>query len=119
MKSNKPKNKTYQFGVTCENIAQNFLKLRGYSILHKRYKTKHGEIDLIAKKSSTLVFIEVKARKKNELIEVILRPKQIERIKNSALFFISQNEEYQEFDVRFDFILFSQSYIPEHFKGYF
>lgn len=113
------KKTTYQFGVSREIIAENFLRLKGYSILQKRYKTQFGEVDLIAKKSSTLIFVEVKARKKSELIEVILRPKQIERIKNAAQFFVAQNEKYHEFDMRFDFILFLGSLIPEHFEGYF
>ncbi len=118
-KNPKSQKKTYQFGVSCENIAQNFLKSQGYSILQNRYKTKYGEVDLIVKDSKTLVFVEVKARKKDELIEVILRQKQIERIKNSAQYFLSQNLQYQDFDVRFDFILFTNSLIPLHHKNYF
>jgi len=113
------KKKTHQFGTLTEKIAENFLRLKGYSILESRYKNSFGEIDIIAKKLQTLVFVEVKARKKNELIEVILRQKQIDRIKKSAEFFIANNEEYHNFDVRFDFILFIESLLPQHHEGYF
>ncbi len=113
------KKQTYQFGTFSEKIAENFLRLKGYSILKSRYKNNFGEIDIIAKKRQTLIFIEVKARKKNELIEVILRQKQIDRIKRSAEYFIATNEEYHNFDVRFDFILFAESFVPQHHEAYF
>ncbi len=113
------KKQTYQFGYSREIIAVNFLRLKGYKILEKRFKTTLGEIDIIAKKGKILVFVEVKARKREELIEVILRPKQVERIKSAAEIFIAKNLEYENFDIRFDFILFSKSLIPEHFEDYF
>lgn len=113
------KKQTYQYGAACEKVALNFLRLKGYSILSSRYKTQFGEIDIIARRSKTVVFVEVKARKKNELIEVILRPKQIERIKKTAEFFLAQNPQFQNYDVRFDFILFAQSIFLQHHEAYF
>lgn len=113
------KKTTYQFGNYSEKLARIFLILKGYKILTHNYKSKFGEIDVIALKSQTIVFIEVKARKKDELIETILRKKQLNRIKNAAEYFIAQNPEYQNFDIRFDFILFRESNIPEHHQNYF
>ena len=52
------------FGQWAEiNVAQH-LKLKGYSILDKNYQKKWGEIDIIAKKGGVLIFVEVKANKK-------------------------------------------------------
>ena len=45
-----------------ENKAVNHLKKLGYKILDKNFKTKIGEIDIIAEDSETLAFIEVKTR---------------------------------------------------------
>ena len=55
--------KPQQFGKRSEALAAKHLKKNGYKILCKNYRTKLGEIDLIAKDRDTLVFIEVKARR--------------------------------------------------------
>jgi len=46
-----------------EKLAEAYLKQRGYSIIERRYWTRFGEIDLIAKKGPVLAFVEVKTRK--------------------------------------------------------
>lgn len=45
-----------------EAIARKYLEKRGYEIVVANYRTRHGEIDLIARDGATLVFIEVKTR---------------------------------------------------------
>jgi putative endonuclease len=50
------------FGLHGEDLACKELERRGYSIVARRYRTKHGEIDIIARDARCLVFIEVKAR---------------------------------------------------------
>lgn len=56
-------NKQQQFGRESESIAIKHLKRHGYKILEQNYRTKLGEIDIIAKDRESLVFVEVKARK--------------------------------------------------------
>ena len=51
-----------KLGEKGEGIAVAFLKKRGYRILEQNFKTRIGEIDIIANDSGTLVFIEVKTR---------------------------------------------------------
>ena len=50
------------FGLFGEELACHELEQRGYVILTRRYRTKHGEIDIIARYGECLVFVEVKAR---------------------------------------------------------
>jgi len=50
------------FGKSGEDRAVVELERRGYAILARRYRTAHGEIDIIAKDGETTVFVEVKAR---------------------------------------------------------
>ena len=114
----------YTNGIIFEEKARKYLIGHGYKIIKTRYKDNYGEIDIIAEESylqenilkngfnikshkKCLVFIEVKSRQSDELIESILRRGQIKRIKNSALYFLSKNDEYQNHDMRFDFILFT------------
>ncbi len=49
-------------GFEGEQLAAKFLKANGYRILEKNYRTKSGEIDIIARKNKSIVFIEVKTR---------------------------------------------------------
>ena len=50
------------FGKSSEDLAAAELERRGYAILARRYRTRYGEIDIIARDGETTVFVEVKAR---------------------------------------------------------
>lgn len=54
--------KAHTFGQSGEVIAVKFLRQQGYRILERNFRTKCGEIDIIARKKNQLVFIEVKTR---------------------------------------------------------
>lgn len=51
-----------ELGKHGEDIAVAELERRGYAILARRYRTRHGEIDIVADDDGTIVFVEVKAR---------------------------------------------------------
>ncbi len=46
-----------------EDLACRELRRRGYAILARRFRTRYGEIDVIARDGPTLVFVEVKTRR--------------------------------------------------------
>ena len=50
-------------GTLGESLACEALSRRGYAILARRYRTRFGEIDIIAEQAGVLVFVEVKARR--------------------------------------------------------
>jgi putative endonuclease len=52
-----------QFGHKGESVAAKHLKKCGYKIIEQNYRNKIGEIDIIAKDSDTIVFVEVKSRR--------------------------------------------------------
>jgi hypothetical protein len=56
----------YRRGHASESLAAWRLRLVGYRILARRYRTKMGEIDLVARRGCVIAFIEVKYR--NELV---------------------------------------------------
>ncbi len=49
-------------GKLGEKIAREYLEKKGYNIIEQNYKTKYAEIDLIAKKKNTLIFVEVRTK---------------------------------------------------------
>lgn len=49
-------------GKTGEDLAAAELAARGYAILARRYRTRYGEIDIVAEDAGTIVFVEVRAR---------------------------------------------------------
>jgi putative endonuclease len=115
----KTRKKTYRFGILAEKVTILFLRLKGYQILHWRYKTHLGEVDIIAKKSRVIVAIEVKARRGQFLIEEILHPKQLERVKRAAEIFYSKNPKFHNHDLRFDFVEVNRFFWPKHHINFF
>jgi len=51
-----------RLGRQGEDLACRELRRRGYAILARRFRTRHGEIDIVARDGDVLVFVEVKAR---------------------------------------------------------
>ena len=49
-------------GKTGEDLACQELERRGYAIVARRYRQRGGELDIIARDGTTIVFVEVKAR---------------------------------------------------------
>ncbi len=54
---------SHRIGLEMENLAAQYLEYKGYHVLERRYKSRLGEIDLIAKRQELLIFVEVKYRK--------------------------------------------------------
>lgn len=50
-------------GQTGEVLAQKYLRQNGYKIIETNFKSRYGEIDIIAERKNRLYFIEVKTRK--------------------------------------------------------
>jgi putative endonuclease len=84
-----------------ERAAARFLRRRGYRIVLRGFRTPHGEIDLIARDGDTLVFVEVKARRRGEPAEAVTREKQT-RLSLASLQFLKRYgllEQRCRFDV--------------------
>ena len=52
-----------QTGTEYERRAEQYLREKGYEILERNFRCAYGEIDLIARQGSGLIFVEVKYRK--------------------------------------------------------
>jgi putative endonuclease len=59
-----------EIGKIGEKVVQTFLVKHGFAVLELNYRTRYGEIDIIAKKGSSLRFIEVKSVKVRSLSDI-------------------------------------------------
>ena len=50
-------------GAAGEERAAAWYEARGYAILHRNWRCRDGELDLVARRGRELVFVEVKARR--------------------------------------------------------
>ncbi len=95
-----------KLGSLGEDIAANYLSLNGYQIIERNFRSRLGEIDIIAKTSSTLVFIEVKTRRNFSFgipSEAVTYGKQ-QKILHTALYYLKKMNIHQETSCRFDVI---------------
>ena len=104
----------FQTGLSAESRAAALLMAKGYRILAKRFRTPHGEIDLVAKRRNVLVFVEVKARASLDEAAYSVTPRQQQRIIDAAQGWLMAHPEHAEFDMRFDAMLIAPRHLPRH-----
>ncbi len=99
-------NTSHRRGAWGEHAARVFLELCGYRCVDQRYRRPGGEIDLVLRKGTTLVFVEVKTRGPGALApaEAWLTKTQIRRLRRIALRWLSEHEGQAPGDVRFDLV---------------
>jgi putative endonuclease len=109
----------FRTGVTAETRAAALLMAKGYRILAKRFRTPHGEIDIVARKRNLLAFIEVKARASLDDAAYAVTPRQQQRIIDAASAWLMTHPEHAEFELRFDAILIAPRSLPRHLVAAF
>jgi putative endonuclease len=81
--------------VLGEDLAEKYLKSKGYKILERNFRKGYGEIDIIALKDDTLVFVEVKTRTSTKFgtpFEAI-SPFKLKALERTALFYKNLHPE--------------------------
>lgn len=83
--------KKKELGALGEKAARAFLEKRGYKVLEANFRSREGEIDLIALQGEVVVFAEVKARTSHALgtPQEAVTPRKLERIRNLALEYLA------------------------------
>lgn len=92
------------FGKLGEELAVEFLEKNGYTILEKNWTFQKAEVDIIAKKETTLAVVEVKTRSSIDfgLPQDFVKPKKIQLLVKAINEYVVSND--LEVDVRFDII---------------
>lgn len=106
-------------GRRAETIAAWFLRLKGYRIIERRFKTPVGEIDLIVSRGRALAFVEVKARPSaRDGLEAITAAGRV-RIARAAEYWLSRHPEALALTLRFDAVAIVPRRWPVHLANAF
>lgn len=105
-------------GRRAETRAKWWLRLNGYAILATRFKRPFGEIDIIARRGQTLVFVEVKQRRTLSDAKAAVPERAWQRIARAAEAWSATQPTLPPLDWRFDLIAISAKGIPKHFRDY-
>ena len=109
----------FRTGLSAEAKAAALLMAKGYRILARRFRTPYGEIDIVARKSDLLAFVEVKARASLDDAAYAVTPRQQQRIIDAAQGWLMAHPEHGEFELRFDVVLVAPKSLPRHLKAAF
>jgi putative endonuclease len=110
-------NKKERKGYLGEFIAVCLLKLKGYRILARRYKTVCGEIDIVAQKADSLAFVEVKSRKSVEKCYDAIKIKQLKHMRRASEIFMNRRRDSNRIFPRYDVILVADWRLPIHIEN--
>ena len=106
-------------GRRSEAIAALWLQLKGYRILARRYRTKLGEIDLIARRGDVVAIVEVKARPTVEAaMDAVSYHAQI-RIERAADLWLARQPDHARLSLRFDLVAVLPRRWPVHVENLF
>lgn len=101
-------------GQWAEAFAAAYLQCKGYRILRRRYKTRYGEIDLIAQKGRVVAMVEVKARRTIGGALESVTPRNQKRIEAAAHSFLATLPADVGRDIRFDVIAVGWPWFVRH-----
>ncbi len=97
---------TQSAGAEGERLAVAYLIEHGFKVLGRNYRTKFGEIDIIAGKSGVVHFIEVKARGGGSLIDPLeaVTPAKMKRVRRAAEHYLLKNPRVERMPCSFGVI---------------
>jgi putative endonuclease len=101
-------------GRRAEHLAAIWLRLKGYRVLARGYRSGLGEIDLIARRGRVLALVEVKARGGMAEAGEAIGRRQQQRIARAAKAFLQRHPNLGALDLRFDAILIAPGRWPRH-----
>jgi len=105
-------NKT-SLGKIGEELAANSLKDAGMEIIKRNYRSKYGEVDIIAIDGEAVVFAEVKAWSVfgMENLQYGIDSKKQQKIIKTAKYFLYENRKYSNMAIRFDVIFVKENQV--------
>ena len=109
----------FALGLSAESRAAAFLVAKGYRIVARRWRSGVGEIDIVARRRRTLVFVEVKARERLDDAAEAVIVRQQRRIIAAAEAWLASHPDDINCDIRFDVMLVAPKSLPRHIQAAF
>ncbi|MEO0607205.1 MAG: YraN family protein [Pseudomonadota bacterium] len=116
--ANRARQRAERRGRWAELYAAAWLQAKGYAVLARRVKQPLGEIDLIARRSGVLAFIEVKQRPTLDLAQDAVPTESWLRISRVAANWAGRQPQLQNLDWRYDLVAITPWALPTHFRDY-
>jgi putative endonuclease len=105
---------SFRRGLWAETLSLWALRLKGYRILARRYRSPAGEIDLIVRRGSVLAAVEVKARADHVRASESVLGHQRARIVRALENFLAIHPRLSDSNLRFDVMLVAPGSWPRH-----
>ena len=95
VKEEGPSKGRISIGKSGEDEAAKVLEKKGYKILDRNYRTRYGEVDIVARDGQTIVFVEVKKRRSNRYgsAKEAIGQKKMKRLAMAAKDYILKHSE--------------------------
>ncbi|WP_457796997.1 YraN family protein [Methylocystis sp. S23] len=107
------------YGLQAETVATLWLRARLYTILDRNYRIKGGEIDIVARRGRTVLFIEVKARGDIEEAAIAITPQKQRRVSHAANRWVATHPWAMNCTLRADAIFIAPGRLPRHLENAF
>ena len=111
----------YRRGHRSEWLAAAALMAKGYRIVARRYRTRLGEIDLIARRGDLVAIVEVKARPNLAAAMDAIGGMSERRIEAAADLWLARQRDYARLSMRFDMVAVLPwrwpVHVPDVFRG--
>jgi putative endonuclease len=108
-----------RYGIWTEILAALALRFKGYKILARNFKTKSGEIDIIARKGDLIAIVEVKARRDLQASVDAVGFQSRQRIQAAANRWLTARRDAHRLSLRFDIIAVQPWSWPRHLEDAF
>jgi putative endonuclease len=102
------------YGLRAESVAALLLRLKGYTILARRFVVAGGEIDLVARRGGSIGFVEVKARADLEVAAIAISATKRRRIGRAARVWLTRNPWAAGLTLRGDAVFVARGRLPRH-----
>lgn len=105
-----------KLGRDGEAEAAAFLEARGWTIIATRVRTKLGEVDLVARRTGLVAFVEVKTREQAAALDTAIDAYRLTRVAAAAELLAHDYARAGE-DIRIDVILLTPGARPRHIEN--
>ncbi len=108
-------------GRAGEDAAAALLESEGWTLAARNFRTRRGEIDIVAARGDVIAFVEVKSWESygKEELGSALGAKKRRRIVETSKIFLARHREYNTMHVRYDVFLLREGRLVERYESAF